>query len=118
MEDNQAQSETPIVADQYAEKAAELSKQYNCKVTPFVFKDESGAEIVGYIKEPNRATKLRIIDKSYTGSPISSSSDVLDVYLVAEASDPRILSDDTYYLGACKVAYNLVQLAVDQYKKK
>jgi hypothetical protein len=104
------------------EKAAQLSEKHGCKVFPLIFKLDSADEnVIGYIKEPPRFVKLRIMDKGLT-NPVSSASEVVDAYLIKEESDPRIYSEasenDAYYLGATLEAYNLIVLAVNQFKKK
>jgi hypothetical protein len=103
-------------------KAAELTAKHGAKVHPIVFMVEgSDDQIIGWIKEPPRFVKLRVMDKGLT-SPISAASEVVDAYLIKEESDPRIYSEssdnDKYYLGATLEAYNLVTLAVNQFKKK
>lgn len=104
------------------QKAAELSAKHNATVYPLIFQlEESDEQIVGYIKEPPRFVKLRVMDKGLT-SPISAASEVVDAYLLKDESDARIYSDapenDPYYLGATLAAYNLVTMAVNQFKKK
>jgi hypothetical protein len=103
-------------------KADELSIKKGSKVHPLVFMVEgSDDQIIGYIQEPPRFVKLRVMDKGLT-SPISAASEVVDAYLIKEESDARIYSEaaenDKYYIGATLEAYNLVTLAVNQFKKK
>ena len=105
--------------EQYAE---ELSKKnQGVKVHPIVFKGNDEEDVVGYIKEPPRFVKLRVMDKGLT-QPVTAASEVVDAYLIKEESDARIYSEDAandkYYLGACLAAYNLVQMSVNQFKKK
>ncbi len=103
-------------------KAVELGVKHGCKVFPIVFKDVNGGDdVVGYIQEPPRFVKMRVMDKGLT-QPISAASEVVDAYLIKEASDPRIFSEapenDVYYIGATMEAYSLVKMAVNQFKKK
>ena len=102
-------------------KANELTTKHGVKVHPIVFKLEGSEDVVGYIKEPPRFVKLRVMDKGLT-QPISAASEVVDAYLIKEESDERIYSEapenDVYYIGATMEAYNLVKMAVNQYKKK
>jgi len=103
-------------------KAKDLSVKHGANVHPIVFRiEDSDDTIVGFIKEPPRFVKLRVMDKGLT-SPVSAASEVVDAYLIKEESDPRIFSEaaenDKYYLGATLEAYNLVTLAVNQFKKK
>ena len=104
------------------EKAIALTQQYNCKVHPIVFKTaDSDETVIGYLKEPPREVKLRMMDKGIS-SPITAASEVLDAYLIKSESDPRIYTDgadnDKYYIGATMEAYDLVKIAVNQFKKK
>lgn len=103
-------------------KAAELSAKHGVTVHPVIFKVEGDSgDVVGYIKEPPRFVKLRVMDKGLT-QPISAASEVVDAYLIKEESDARIYSEaaenDKFYLGAVLEAYNLVKLSVNQFKKK
>ena len=104
-------------------KAGELSKQFNCVVHPIVFVSETDPNdvIIGFVKEPPRAVKLQMMDKALT-SAVTAASNVLDAYLIREASDERIYSEnpanDSYYIGASMVVYEMVKMAVDQFKKK
>ena len=46
-------------------KAEQLSKTLNCTVKPLVFVDaETKEEVVGFVKEPDRLLKLRMLDKN------------------------------------------------------
>lgn len=111
-----------LSAEEIELKVGELKVKHGCPVHALVFKTDGDAEeIVGYIKEPPRFVKLRVMDKGLT-QPMSAASEVVDAYLIKEDSDPRIYSEaqenDKYYLGAVLSAYNLIQLAVNQFKKK
>jgi len=108
--------------EEVALKAKELSAKHGAVVHPIVFKVEgSDDEVIGFMKEPPRFVKLRVMDKGLT-SPITAASEVVDAYLIKEESDSRIYNEspenDKYYLGATLEAYNLVTLAVNQFKKK
>ena len=103
-------------------KADELSQKHGSEVYPLVFMVEGSEEqVIGFLKEPPRFVKLRVMDKGLT-SPISAASEVVDAYLIKEESDARIYSEDSksdkYYIGATLEAYNMVTLAVNQFKKK
>lgn len=103
-------------------KAVELSEQLKIKVYPLVFiAGEDKEPVIGYMKEPSRAVKYAVMDKSLMGA-YSASSEMLEVILVKEHSDPRILSDrsedDIYNLGASMEAYNLIKVAQNQADKK
>lgn len=104
------------------EKAKELSIKYQTKVNPIVFKVDAESDdiVIGYLKEPQRFVKLRMMDKGMT-SPITAASEVMETCLIKEESDPRIMSEaqenDVFYIGATKVVYDLVQVAINLVKK-
>lgn len=104
------------------QKAVELSQQVGTKVHPLVFMAQGESEpVVGFVKEPSRAVKLAVMDKTLVGM-YSASAEMLDVIILKEYSDPRITSEkpehDQYYLGATMAAYELIKLAVNQVDKK
>lgn len=108
--------------EQIAQKAAELSATHGCRVHPLVFKDgKDGEDVIGFIKEPPRHVKLRVMDKGLT-SPATAAAEIVDAYIIKEESDRRIwdesIQDDKWYLGATIEAYNMVSMAVNQFKKK
>ena len=99
-------------------KADALSVKMNCKVLPIVFHDEAtGEDIVGFIKEPSRMVKLRVMDKAMT-APVTASAELFDSIFIEEESDRRFLTDDKYYLGATMEAFKTVEMAVNTFKKK
>lgn len=111
-----------MTKEEIQSKADELSIRENCKVHPLVFQDLNDvsnvdAKVIGYVKEPNRMTKLRYMDKALIGSS-SAGAEVVDSHLLLDVSDPRILKEDTYYLGAVNALNSIITLAVDQFKKK
>lgn len=103
-------------------KAEELSKKYNVKVHPILFKlTEDGEFVEGYFKEPPRSQKLRVMDAINTGA-LTVTSALFDAYVCREDSDPRITSEepanDGYYIGAVSAMYNVITMAVNLVKKK
>lgn len=103
-------------------KADELSITHKVKVHPLVFQVcEDAEQVVGYIKEPPRHVKLRMLDKAATGG-MTASSEVLDAYLIKEESNAKIYSEDSecdmYYLGACIEVDRFVKVAMNTFKKK
>ena len=102
-------------------KAEELTQKNGVKVHPIQFKTEDGEDVLGFIKEPPRFVKMRVMDKGLV-SPVTAASEIVDAYLIKEESDSRIYDEkpenDKYYLGAVMEAYSLVTMAVNQLKKK
>ena len=92
------------------------------KVHPLVFKTvDNDEQIIGFIKEPPRAIKLQVMDKSLMGA-YSTVNSILEAYILKDESDPRIYSEapenDKYNIGATQEMYSLIQLAINQFKKK
>lgn len=113
---------TKAMHEKIEKKAEELSAQLGVKVHPIVFLEEAGGEeIVGYLKEPSRLMKVRILDKSSIG-PNSAAVEMLEEILIKEHSDRRIWEDnpkyDKLYLGAANEASMLIQVSKNQFKKK
>lgn len=111
-----------LTSEQIEAKAEQLSQRENNKVTPIVFLDEeTGEDVVGYIKTPSRLTKLRVMDKAMT-SPVTAASELFEAILLKDDSDPRFSSThadhDKYYLGGTMEAFKQVEMAVNTFKKK
>jgi hypothetical protein len=110
-----------MTTEEILQKAGELSQREGGKVHPLIFMGESDEKIVGYLKEPPRHVKLRVMDKGLT-APATAAAEVVDAFLIKEESDQRIWDEkpenDRYYLGATMEAYNLISMAVNQLKKK
>lgn len=96
----------------------DLSSKYSCKILPIIFVDEdTQEELVGFMREPVRAVKLRVMDKAMT-APVTAASELFDSIFIPEESDPRFLSEDKYYLGGTMEAFKTVEMAVNTFKKK
>ena len=113
----------PTVNELAEAKAHEIEKILKLyKVHPLVFKDEKTGEfIVGFIKEPERIVKHRILDKTVTGS-VSAAAECLEIILIKEYSDARIYSEDPenddINLGAVMACLELIKYKVNTFKKK
>lgn len=115
-----------LLNDRINEKVQELEKREGVKVYPILFFDITDKElidpVIGYIKEPSRLAKIRILDKSVQMGDFAASSEFIDMCLIKNDSDPRIYSTsqafDSYYLGACNEAQKIISISVSQYKKK
>lgn len=109
-----------MTPEEIEQKAKELSVKYGVKVHPLLFKVRDESEVIGFIKEPPRFVKMRVMDKGLT-QPITAASEIVDAYLIKEESDSRIYDEkpenDVYYIGAVKEAYGMIELAVNQLKK-
>jgi hypothetical protein len=107
--------------EQINEKAGELTTKVGCKVHPLIFMAEGEDKVVGFIKEPPRHVKLRVMDKGLS-QPATAASEVVEAFLIKEESDSRIWDEkpenDKYYLGATMEAYNMINMAINQFKKK
>lgn len=103
-------------------KAEELTLKLGIKVYPIVFRDEdTDEELVGYLKEPARIVKLRVLDKALSGF-VSAANELLDIIIIKEESDPRMYSerpeDDKFVIGATMAANDLIKSSINQFKKK
>ena len=102
-------------------KAGELAAKEGCQVHPLVFSAEGEELVVGFIKEPPRHVKLRVMDKGLT-QPATAAAEVVEAFLIKDESDRRIWDEkpenDKYFLGATMEAYNMINMAVNQFKKK
>lgn len=103
-------------------RVIELEKKYSCKVHPIVFQeDEDSEKIIGYIKEPSRMLKARILDSATTGA-VSNSITLLEAVLLTEESDPRFSSskseDDHIVLGGALSAMSTIKISTNQFVKK
>lgn len=107
-----------------AKRTEELEKQTGKKITPFVFidMDDNHKRVIGYLTEPDRLVKVRVMDKINRVGRYLASMELLESCLLKEASDKRIYTErpeyDIYYIGALKVADSLIVNAVNQFKKK
>lgn len=97
-------------------KVEELSKIHG-QVTPLVFINPDGGHIVGYLKQLPFDAKLRIMDSTLTGA-YSACDMLLNHYMIEGESDPRILKEDVYRMGAIQELYAQVKMSVNQFKKK
>jgi hypothetical protein len=115
---NKKIQEAQVIA---AAKAEELTTQLGVKVHPLVFQGDNYDEVViGYIKEPPRAVKIAIMDKSLVGM-YSAVEQVLETILIKEHSDPRTYSEkpehDKIVLGAVMAAYDLIKISINQFQE-
>lgn len=103
--------------------AEALKERLGVKVHPLVFKiDEHDTElVVGFMREPNRMVKMRVLDKSIL-SPMTAAEEMLQAILIKEESDPRIYSEDPefdkLYIGAVMRASEIIKFSQQLYKKK
>lgn len=110
-------------AEQRAEELTAVYKDKGVyKIHPIVFKDEStGDEIVGFIKEPSRAAKMAVMDKSMMGA-FGAVEEILDSVLLKDVSDPRMFSEDQAYdaihMGLVMAVYKLIEFKTNTAKKK
>jgi hypothetical protein len=110
-----------LTQEEIEAKASELKEQLKVDVHPLVFQTGEGDQVVGYIKEPDRMVKLRVLDKGMI-SPVSAAAELFEVIMIKDASDPRIWGEkpefDKFYLGAVIACYDLIKLSVNTFKKK
>ena len=88
------------------------------KVTAVLYQLPGETPVIGFFREPVRISKLRILDKVMSSGIYEGGDLALSICLIEEESDPRILSDDRYYIAACKDSTNGIEMAVNQMNKK
>lgn len=119
----QAQTPPPDIQEVIKAKAAELAIREGCEVHPvlFYFNGDPKDPVIGYIKEPPRLVKFRMLDKGDQVGDYSAAAEVLEAMLLKSDSDPRIISDkaecDHLYIGAAMVCQNIIRVAINQVKK-
>jgi len=108
------------------DRAAELSsKNGGAKVIPLWYLDpvdpENGKPVIGFLKEPNRATKGGIMDTLLV-SRSRAARVALEASIMKEESDPRIIDASQIYdainTAAGLEALDLIKIANQQFKKK
>jgi hypothetical protein len=120
--ENAAQSAEKKLQAEIAEKAEALTKREGAKVHPILFfhKGNEADPVIGYVREPNRLAKVRILDKGDQMGNYSSAVEMLEMCLLPE-SDSRILNPapeyDELYLGAALACQRLITFSINQIKK-
>lgn len=108
------------------DRAAELSAANGGKkVIPVWYLDpvdpDNGRPIIGYLMEPNRATKGGIMD-TFAMSMSRAQGAALQASIMKDVSDDRITSTSFLYdavnMKAAEEALSLIRIAVSQFKKK
>jgi len=124
--DQHQQQELEKFEQALKDRAAELSAAHgNALIIPLWYNDPAdpinGKPIIGFLKEPNRATKGSILDTMMV-SHSRAATIALNAALMKEVSDERILSSSQLYdpinIQAGFEALGLVRIAVSQFKKK
>jgi hypothetical protein len=108
------------------EQAVSIGESLKCKVHPIVFKVQNEGveeEVAGYIRNPDLATKLRLVDLINNGSAIVGSSNALESLLIRDYSDKRIVDkhieeNEKFWIGACYAMLGMIDVAYPDLKKK
>lgn len=102
------------------EKSIELGKSLNVKVTPLLF-EVNGDWIVGYLKSPNRNAVRVAYDKYEKYGKLEAGALLLEICLIQENSDKRIIDENPLYDGinnwACMEAFKLIEFSISLTKK-
>lgn len=115
-----------LLSADLVKRAAELKVEHNgAEIEPLLFLDPkdavNGQPIVGFLKEPNRATKANIGDQILK-SHFMGNMVALQACLLTEISDKRLLSQDRDYdaviFAAGEKAAAFVKISIDLIKKK
>jgi len=105
------------------EKRLELKEKLKRNVYSYIVKVDENDYAVGYVKEPERLVKMRVLDMLAMQNGVSAAGDMLlSTSLLVEESDRRILSTDsqfdTLYLTMITNCIELIQVYADVIKKK
>ena len=115
-------AEQMIEIEKKAESFKEKYKTFAVYPIVFINEDTKLIEAVGYLKEASLEAKLAVMDIAGQGRSYSCATQLLDVCLIKEESDPRISSTEPanhkFYLGAVTEASKLVKQYTNQFKKK
>lgn len=117
------EEQKPDIKEVIKAKAEELSKREGVKVHPILFylNGNESDPVIGYIKEPSRLAKIRILDKGEQIGSNTAAAEMLDMCLLDKDSDQRITNPsqeyDSVYLGAAFECQKIIQFAINQIKK-
>lgn len=102
-------------------KRKQLEESHKVIIHSEVFETPEFGQVIGFIKEPNRVLKMQCIDMYMTGRFTTAADNLLQICLIKEESDPKILSEapehDPIYLGFLMKANELVKYYVNAQKK-
>lgn len=104
-------------------KAKELSQREGVPVHPILFYHNGNENdpVIGYIKEPTRLAKIRILDKGEQIGSNSAAAEMLEMCLIKDESDSRILNQspqyDYLYIGASLECQKIITYSINQIKK-
>lgn len=94
-----------------------FSSEMGVKVYPLSFTDANDKQVIGFLKEPSRQAKLAAMD-DLMKSATQAGETILNACLIAEKSDPRILSDDDVYVSATMDCLTIIKVYQNDVKKK
>jgi hypothetical protein len=123
---SQAEIDAEIMAENNTKakaKAEELTRREGAKVTPILFYHNGNLSdpIVGFLKEPSRLAKIKILDKGDQAGSYSANAEMLSLCLLKADSDMRLSSEapqyDDIYMGALFECNNLIKVSLNQIKK-
>jgi len=108
------------------ERQKAIETTLKCKVFPIILQEigGSGDYVVGFAKEPDLITKLRLIDKSAgndNGVSMEACSIALENLIIVSETDERIHNkvDTRYWMGSCLTLSQFMMMALPAiYKKK
>jgi hypothetical protein len=112
-----------LAKEQAILKAKTLSEKEGVLVHHILFLGENETDfVVGFLKEPPFLVKARAMDRVYNGQGFTANLEILEICLLKDHSDARMLSESAgngmYKLGAAKAAGDLLLIAKNQAEKK
>ncbi len=113
-----------LTKEQIGAKASELSKKFDCEVTPISTTDRDGNQITAYFKEPSYDVQIAAAEWiSGEQKEIGKAGEaIIKDCLIAEESSPLVTSDErkharikAFFTLACT---NMLKPYIDEVKKK
>lgn len=102
--------------------AIELAKKYGVsKVHIYVALGENNERIVGYIKEPSYLQKIYAMDKIASVGAFTAAEEMRAILTLEESNELTKSTDsecDQYRLGMASTCLPIIQVAVNNFKKK
>ena len=106
-------------------KCIELATKYNVSKVHYCLQVAPGTHerVVSYFKEPNRPTKLAMMNKvSQIQDQFQCGEEIMKLCMLKEESNPLTYSEnpatDIYYLGVVRFCIGIIEIVPADYKKK
>jgi hypothetical protein len=116
---------TEVEIAELEKKCLELAEKHNvAKVYPCVQikNDGSNERVISFVKEPNFETKLALMDISNSLGIHQAGNNLRMMCQLTEESNPLTYGEhwecDKYKLGVAQFCLGIIEIALNEYKKK